>query len=146
MNAMDAAFFMTKLKTLPPEKLVARKVSLEKFIGQNFLTFYFNYDFGDGWKIKITVQDTDSSSPVSQTKLPFVEDGKGYGIIEDCGGTGGLEEIRRAFEKKSGDEYEQYKDWLGRDDVDLSYFNLTETNGAIKAAIRYFDRMYTEQR
>ncbi len=48
------------------------------------------------------MQDTNAVSPVEQKKLPYVEEGKGYGIIEDCGGIGGLGEIKKAFEKKGG--------------------------------------------
>lgn len=35
-------------------------------------------------------------------ELPNVLEGEGFGIIEDCGGAGGLEELGKAFKKKKG--------------------------------------------
>lgn len=46
--------------------------------------------------------------------LPRVIEGEGFGIIEDCGGTCGLEDIKKAFKTKKGERYEAYSNWLGK--------------------------------
>ena len=68
---------------------------------------------------------TDSDIPVK--KLPCVLKGKGYGIIEDCGGIPGLERIAQAFTKKEGKEYEQFCEWLGTNELDL-FFDADKMN------------------
>ncbi len=76
------------------------------------------------------------------SSLPFVTDGKGSGIIEDCGGIGGLKAVMEAFKIKAGEDYENYKDWLGRDDIDLTSFDPQEMNRNIAKRIRAFRRAF----
>jgi len=47
--------------------------------------------------------------------LPRALEGAGFGIVEDVGGVGGLEQLVKALKNKKGKEYEMYKEWL---DVD----------------------------
>lgn len=49
------------------------------------------YDYGDGWEITLTVEKIFQDAELPGKELPRVLEGEGYGIIEDCGGTGGLE-------------------------------------------------------
>lgn len=52
----------------------------------------FEYDFGDGWEIMIVLEKIiDTDSDISGKDLPRVLEGEGYGIIEDCGGSEGLD-------------------------------------------------------
>lgn len=78
------------------------------------------YDFGDGWEVKLILEAVIEDKELPGRELPRVLEGEGYGIIEDCGGSGGLERIAEVFQKKSGEEYEELRAWLGRDDLDLS--------------------------
>ena len=73
------------------------------------------YDYGDGWEVEITLESVLEDKELPGRELPRVLAGEGYGIIEDCGGTGGLEQLAAAFRQKSGDDYENYREWLGRD-------------------------------
>lgn len=113
-----------------PKKLDATKelmkdaVSTEK--GDNVLVV--NYDFGDDWEFKFKLEKILDESEVKQKQIPCVVTGKGYGIIEDCGGAYGLMRIAEAVESKSGEAYEDYRDWFGLDYVDLSYFDKDELN------------------
>lgn len=95
----------------------------------DFLTF--SYDFGDGWKIKITLEKADETTNLSAKKLPLILEGEGLGIIENCGGIPGLEEIRKVFKKKSGEDYENFKEWLGVSELDFDAFNKDEINKTI---------------
>ena len=86
------------------------------FAGQKII---FTYDFGDNWEIIITLEEIITDSDISVKELPRVLKGKGYGIIDDCGGIPGLERIAEAFKKKEGQAYEQCCEWLGTHELDL---------------------------
>ena len=127
------------------ETLAARKTKLcEVFNGGENPEFYFTYDFGDDWRFRINVVDAGLKPAARGGKTPFVTEGQGYGIIEDCGGPGGLEGLRDAFQRKSGGEYEEARDWLGCDDLDLSAFDIDAANAAIKGDMRFFESGYRE--
>ena len=74
--------------------------------------------------------------------ITLVLAGEGYGIIEDCGGTGGLEQLAAAFRQKSGDDYENYREWLGRDESDLTAFDLDDMNLRLKKVPRIYMELY----
>lgn len=114
-----------------------KKVLLYK--GQKII---FTYDFGDNWEIIIALEEiiTDSDIPVKE--LLRVLKGKGYGIIDDCGGVPGLERIAEAFKKKEGQEYEQYCEWLGTNELDLKTFNVDKMNLALKDSITKLEDFY----
>lgn len=100
------------------------------------------YDFGDGWEVNLILEDIIEDKELPGRDLPRVLAGKGYGIIEDCGGPGGLEQIAEAFKKRSGDEYEQFREWLGRDDLDLDAFDLDDMNFRLKKVPRIYRDLY----
>lgn len=100
------------------------------------------YDFGDGWEVDVTLEAKLKDKELSGRDLPRVLAGEGYGIIEDCGGPGGLEHLAEAFRYKGGDDYERYREWLGQDDLDLSAFNLDDMNLRLKKLPRIFTEVY----
>lgn len=100
------------------------------------------YDFGDGWEVKLTLEAVIEDKELPGRELPRVLEGEGYGIIESCGGPGGLERIAEVFQKKSGEEYENLRAWLGRDDLDLSSFDLTDMNFRLKKIPRIYRDLY----
>lgn len=72
---IDELYESLKLKTL--------------FLQEN-QKFKLYYDFGDGWIFNISVSKINNG----YNKKSFeVISGKGYGIVEDCGGTWGLHEV-----------------------------------------------------
>lgn len=105
----------------------------------------FNYDFGDDWWVSLTVEEIFEDSALPGKELPRVLDGAGYGIIEDCGGTGGLEELAKAFKKKKGSAYDDFREWLGVNDLDLTAFDLDDMNFRLKKIPRIYMQAY-EQR
>ena len=145
MNPFGSSFFAMSFMRGMAKTYAARKTKLCEIFnkGEN-PEFYFTYDFGDDWSFKIKVEDAGYKSPNPVAKLPIVIAGKGYGIIEDCGGPGGLESLREAFGKKSGKEYEEFRDWLERDDLDLSAFDIDAANLAIEDNMKFFDSQYKE--
>lgn len=104
--------------------------------------FSLEYDFGDGWEVKLTLEDIIEDKELPGRELPRVLDGVGYGIIEDCGGPDGLEQIAKAFQKREGHKYEYFRDCLGQDDLDLSAFNLEDMNFRLKKVPRIYRDLY----
>lgn len=102
----------------------------------------FSYDYGDGWEVKIVLEEVIIDTELPGKELPRVLDGEGYGIIEDCGGTGGLKEIEKAFKKKKGSQYKQYCEWLGTKELDLSVFDIDDMNFRLKKVPRIFADIY----
>ena len=100
------------------------------------------YDYGDGWEVEITLESVLEDKELPGRELPRVLAGEGYGIIEDCGGTGGLEQLAAAFRQKSGDDYEKYREWLGRDESDLTAFDLDDMNLRLKKVPRIYMELY----
>lgn len=100
------------------------------------------YDYGDGWEVEITLESVSEDKELPGRELPRVLAGEGWGIIEDCGGAGGLEQVAAAFLKKSGDDYETYRNWLGRDELDLAAFDLDDMNLRLKKVPRIYTELY----
>lgn len=107
---------------------------------QEYLTF--SYDYGDGWEIELILEEIIIDKDFPGKKLPRVLEGAGYGIIEDCGGTGGLEELSKVFKKKSGTRYKELSSWLGTDTLDLSSFDIDDMNFRLKKVPRIYADLY----
>lgn len=105
-------------------------------------TMIFSYDYGDGWEIALTLEKIIIDKELPGKELPRIMDGEGYGIIEDCGGSGGLEEITRAYKKKKGQQYKEYREWLGLDDLDLSVFDIDDMSFRLKKVPRIYADAY----
>lgn len=100
------------------------------------------YDYGDGWEVEITLESVLEDKELPGRELPRVLAGEGYGIIEDCGGTSGLEQLMAAFRQKNGDDYENYRKWLGRDELNLAAFDLNDMNLRLKKVPRIYMELY----
>lgn len=114
----DSDFFQSELEQLPPIRYVACDTKLKSLIKIGKSEFDFYYDFGDGWQFKVICEEKDVPS-TSIGNHAHVLEGKGLGIIENCGGIGTLEDFRKAFKKKKGEDYENYSEWLGVKTLDF---------------------------
>ena len=101
-------------------------------------TITFAYDFGDGWTFPIRLEEI-IDDKVYEEVSPLILDGEGLGIIEDVGGVGAMSDCIKAFEKKSG---EDYSEWLGLKDLDITYFNKCAVNKSLKDEIKAIDKAY----
>ena len=54
----------------------------------------------------------------------------------------GLEDIRKAFQIKKGEDYEMYSGWLGIEDLDLNICDLEDLNFRLKKLPRIFKESY----
>lgn len=102
----------------------------------------FTYDYGDGWEVSVTLEKIFEDKELPGSELPRVLEGTGYGIIENCGGTGGLTDLAKAFKKKKGNAYKEYCEWLGLKDLDLSAFDIDDMNFRLKKVPRIYSDIY----
>lgn len=105
----------------------------------------FNYDFGDDWWVSLTLEKVFTDKEIPGSQLPRVLEGAGYGIIEDVGGTGGLEDLAKAFKKKKGADYKQFSEWLGVADFDMTAFDLDDMNFRLKKIPRIYKQCYEDR-
>lgn len=115
---------------------------LKNVITQPHSRLVFVYDFGDNWTVDVTLERIFKDDDLSGRLLPRVLEGEGYGIIEDCGGVGGLEDLAKAFKKKKGEEYNAYREWLGINDLDLNRFDIDDMNFRLLRVPRIYSEIY----
>ena len=102
----------------------------------------FQYDFWDNWRFNVVLEKIFEDESISDRDLPRVIEGEGFGIIENCGGTMGLEDIKKAFEIKKGEDYEMYSNWLGTENLNLNICDLEDLNFSVKKLPRIFKESY----
>nr|WP_303093689.1 hypothetical protein [Limosilactobacillus mucosae] len=73
-------------------------------VGDEFL---FRYDFGDGWEMKLKIEQLDDQNELSAKNLPRIIAGKGFGIVENVGGVDALKEFGRDL-KRSDDQLNDF--------------------------------------
>ncbi len=112
---------------------------IKDFLGKDTKDISFMYDFGDSWELKLKVEEIYEVDSIKD--YPRVIEGEGFGIIEDCGGVYGLMDMLEIFQTKS-DGYEEYADWLGMDELDLSQFDIDDMNFRLKKLPRIFCDIY----
>lgn len=86
-----------------------------------------NYDFGDAWRIKLKLEEIYGEDNLKNNDIPCVISGKGYGIVEDCGGHDSLMQIAETHNLKS---------------VDLTHFDKNELNDMLLSNMSYFQNAY----
>ena len=75
-------------------------------------TLEYVYDFGDGWKHIITVEEAEPAD--MRQPIPACLDGQRACPPEDVGGTGGYGDMLQALADPDHEEHESYKQWLDR--------------------------------
>ena len=102
----------------------------------------FSYDYGDGWQVKIVLEKVFEDKELPGKQLPRVIEGEGYGIIEDCGGVGGLQDLAEIFKDKSDERYEDMCEWLGVTELDLTVLDIEDMNFRLKKIPRIYKDSY----
>ncbi len=85
------------------------------------------YDYGDDWEFNVTVEEF---VPNYVGYQPIVTAAHGYGIIEDIGGTGALEDYY--YDYQHGDVDPDFKEWLGGELIDLDSVDINELNRELR--------------
>lgn len=86
-----------------------------------------NYDFGDEWRIKLKLEEIFGEDNLKNNDMSCVVSGKGYGIVEDCGGSHVLMVIADTSNFKS---------------VDLTHFDKNELNEILLSNMPHFQTLY----
>ena len=124
------------------ERLVeADKITLKRITNSPGWKLTFEYDYGDGWEVDLALEDC-VKRDVLLANLPLILDGAGYGIVEDVGGVGGLEELAKALKKGSGRKYDDYCAWLDSATLDLEAFDIDDANFRVKKLLRVYKGLY----
>jgi hypothetical protein len=100
------------------------------------------YDFGDNWWVDVTLERVFKDDNLPGRLLPRVLEGEGYGIVENCGGVGGLTRLAQAFKMKKGSEYDEYQQWLSMKDFDLETFDIEDMNFRLLRVPRIYADIY----
>lgn len=90
----------------------------------------YEYDFGDDWVHDITVEKI--LAPTEPCTIPVCLAGKRSCPPEDCGGTGGYEELLEALDDADHPRHGEFLEWL-EDDWDPDWFSLDYVNACLKA-------------
>lgn len=122
--------------------LDAAETKVKRILEQEGNAMTFSYDYGDGWEIELILEKIMEDESLPGKELPRVLEGEGFGIIEDCGGCGGLEELAKAFKKKKGPQYEAYCEWLQTEELDLAAFDIEDMNFRLKKVPRIYADIY----
>lgn len=120
---------------------VADEVTINREFSHTGIELFFEYDFGDSWEVKLSLEAFEKKE-VSIATLPRVLEGEGFGIIEDAGGVFGLKRISTILSDSSHDEYEDTIEWLDTDGLDLIAFDSEDMNFRLKKLIRIFKDIY----
>ena len=120
----------------------AKDIKLKHIIDEENERMEFQYDFGNNWRFNIILERIFDDKNVTGKELPRVINGEGFGIIEDCGGVMGLEDIRNAFTIRKGEDYERYSNWIGTKELDLTKCDLDDLNFRLKKLPRIFRDSY----
>lgn len=108
-------------------------------IGRGFI---FIYNFGDNWIVPVEIGETFFDEKYRSDKYPRVLESKGYGGVENCGGVYRLADLAEAYRKKKGCDYEEFRDWLGVDNLDISAFNRKDINFGLKEIPKIYEVIY----
>ena len=113
-------------------------VRLDQLLNAEGDALWYEYDFGDGWDHKLTVQEVLESPP----STAHCTGGRMACPPEDCGGLGGYEElaawIRSGYDDAllpgNFDDAAHARDWLPLD-WHPDHFDVEETNAALAIAV-----------
>ena len=74
-------------------------------------SFAYNYDFGDGWRHLVQVEDVVSRE--DEFNYPICVGGENACPPEDCGGFPGFEELKQKLDNKKDPEHKEMLRWVG---------------------------------
>ncbi|HMO41031.1 MAG TPA: plasmid pRiA4b ORF-3 family protein [Saprospiraceae bacterium] len=103
----------------------ARKIKLSDELLAEKDTIIYEYDFGDSWEHKVTLQKV--LAPAAGVAYPQLVKGKNACPPEDCGGVWGYAELLETLQNPDSKDYGHMCEWLGIEsgsDLDPTYFDI----------------------
>ncbi|WP_284620563.1 plasmid pRiA4b ORF-3 family protein [Aquabacterium humicola] len=107
-----------------------RKCTVGKVLGDDVAEFTYNYDFGDGWEHRITVDQRSAVEP-ERNAWPMCIAGANACPPEDVGGPPGYMDFLQAMRDRTHEEHLQVWRWCGGP-FDPAAFSLNDANRAIR--------------
>ena len=116
-------------------KLVdASTLTLDDIIANQKKKFSYEYDFGDGWKHQIIVEQFLPRE--SSKSYPICIDGKLNCPPEDCGGVAGFYQFLDIIEDNTHPDHDEMFEWIGGH-YNVEYFDKEEINNKLKLLNKY---------
>ncbi len=106
-----------------------RRHNLEHVLSLGVRSFYYEYDFGDGWEHRIAIERVEEAG--DRNLRPVCLAGKRACPPEDCGGSFGYAELLRILTDPAHTEHEERKEWVGSR-FDPEHFDLRGVNAALR--------------
>ena len=109
-------------------------VKLSGVLPKKGASLIYTYDMGDGWRHQIRLEKI--LKPASKTQYPCCLDGARACPPEDCGGTGGYEDLLAILKNPRHPEHKEMKTWLEGcwyKNFDSEAFALGDVNKELKA-------------
>lgn len=103
-----------------------RKTALMQVVSKEKDSFVYEYDFGDSWEHRITVEKIMAPDPTVGTAIKCIG-GKCACPPEDCGGPWGYANLLEIIKDPKHKEYDSMMEWLG-DEFDPEAFDKEEVN------------------
>lgn len=98
---------------------------LDHLLKKERSSILYEYDFGDGWMHKVTLEKILSSDP--EAVRPVCIKAKGACPPEDVGGIWGYYGFLEALEDSDHPEHEEYMEWIG-EGFDPDAYDIKEAN------------------
>jgi len=124
----------------PSDLRSERQVTLAEIAPNAGDSFWFDYDFGDGWTHKVTVESIIASQGETN---PRCLAGARACPPEDCGGPHGYRELLKAYVDPRHERHGDTAQWLPGD-FDPNAFDLAGTNRALRRVVRAKSRVKAE--
>lgn len=105
-----------------------RRVKLRDIAREKEASFVYEYDFGDSWQHRVTVEDIWPRTDM--TLVPRCLDGKRACPPEDCGGIGGYQNLVEALRDRRHPEHRTLRMWAGPH-FDPELFSVQAVNSAL---------------
>ena len=113
-----------------------RAVALREVLAAAKEPFAYTYDFGDGWRLSLVVQEILGRDP--KTLYPQCVDGSRSAPPEDVGGLFGYERFLEAIADPLNEEHDEQLEWVGGS-FDPEEFDLEYVNTELRKIFRLLD-------
>ena len=105
-----------------------RRVRLRTIARKEGASFIYEYDFGDGWRHVITVENIQPMT--DYIVVSHCLDGARACPPEDCGGIGGYANLLEALRDRRHPEHKELRTWVGKH-YNPELFSVQQVNSAL---------------
>jgi len=111
------------------ETINSKNTKIDKYFSE-YKRMKYIYDFGDNWIHDIIIEKVMESD--TKLVMPICIKAKMANLPEDCGGTGGYENLLKILSDPNNEEYEEMSEWVNSGftdwDDDREYVDIEDIN------------------